>query len=57
MKTYLAHFTNSNGSLAGGQEIKANSKEQAMLKGERAAKRLGKTLADVTGPEEECNEF
>lgn len=53
MKTYLAHFTNDNGSLAGGQEIKANSKEHALVKGKRAAKRLGKVLSDLTGPEEE----
>lgn len=53
MKTYLAHFANRDGSMGGGQDIKANSKEEAMRKGERMAKRIGKNLADLTGPEEE----
>lgn len=52
-KTYLAHFVYKNGSIGGGQEVKAVSLTDAKHKGEVLAKMLGKILADITGPMEE----
>jgi hypothetical protein len=51
--TWLAHFQRANGSLAGGQEIKAADREEAEAKGTRAAERLGLICTDITGPDED----
>lgn len=54
--TFLAHFVRGTGtstSLAGGQEVKAYSLEEAWRIGKGLAEKRGFTLSDVTGPEEE----
>ena len=44
---FLAHFA-----TQGGQNILAVDRDDAVRQGERAARRLGTQLADVTGPDE-----
>ena len=44
--TWLAHFE----ANLGGQDILASNRDEAVRKGEAAARRLGTVLCDVTGP-------
>ena len=45
---YLAHFE----PMRGGQDIFAVDRDEAVRKGEAAARRLGTVLHDVTGPDD-----
>lgn len=49
---WLAHFA----PMRGGQDIFAVTREEAIRKGEAAARRLGTELHDVSGPEDEEDE-
>jgi hypothetical protein len=46
--TWLAHFAE-----RGGQVIIASNRDDAIKRGEAAARRIGTTLADITGPDED----
>lgn len=48
----MAHFV----PMRGGQDIFAVTREEAIRKGEAAARRLGTELHDVSGPEDEEDE-
>lgn len=49
---FLAHFE----ANRGGQDVYAADRDEAVQKGEAAARRLGTVLCDVTGPDDEGEE-